>query len=317
MEELYHQLVSNGALLVMWGALLCHWILPFPREAHPAILWHKFAELLANKVNASNHYSQSLISGTLAWLLMMLPLLLVLFALQNIVWQPMLYQLALLLLTLGWRHNEKFATEFTQLLANENNAAAKHLLTPLINRSTDSLSLLGLGKAGSETLIMSYGRHVVAVLFWYGVAGAIGAFAYRMTMELARAWSPTRRQFMPFGLPAIRILAVLDFIPLRLFAMLITLGQRANVVMATIKQQAASWPLPGPAWLLIACGAKLELSLAGPAIYNGKKSVRAKLGGRIAPAAIHFAQLRKLLLHRLWIWLLLQSLIMGIINQGL
>ncbi|ROV61190.1 cobalamin biosynthesis family protein [Vibrio ponticus] len=317
MEELFTQLFANGALLVMWGALICHWVLPIPREAHPAILWHKFAEQLANKVNVQSSYSQNLTSGTLAWLLMMLPMLIVLWALKPLVWQPQLYELAFLLLSLDWRNNQTFATQFTQLLADENSRAAKKLLAPLVNRSTDSLSLLGLGKAGSETLIMGLGRNVVAVLFWYALAGGIGAFMYRMAMELARAWSPSRQQFMPFGIPAVRILAVLDYIPLRLFALMILLGNRAQVSLTLLKQQAASWPLPGPSWLLITCGAKLELSLAGPAIYNGKKSVRAKLGGRIAPAAFHFAQLRKLLLGRLWLWVFIQSLVMGTIYQGL
>ncbi|WP_194437426.1 cobalamin biosynthesis family protein [Vibrio fluminensis] len=317
MEELFNQLFSNGALLVMWGALLCHWVLPLPREAHPAVLWRKFAEQLANKVNSPGHYSQSLTAGILAWLLMMLPMLIVLGALKTLVWQPQLYELAFLLLALDWRNNHVFATQFTQFLANENSAAAKKQLAPLVNRNTASLSLLGLGKAGSETLIMGLGRNVVAVLFWYALAGGIGAFMYRMAMELARAWSPSRQQFMPFGIPAVRILAVLDFIPLRLFALMILLGNRAQASLTLLKQQAASWPLPGPSWLLIACGSKLELSLAGPAIYNGRKAVRAKLGGRIAPAAFHFAQLSKLLTSRLWLWVSLQSLIMGAIYQGL
>ncbi|GAB2636879.1 cobalamin biosynthesis family protein [Vibrio panuliri] len=317
MDDIINQLLAHSALLVLWGALLCNWLLPFPREAHPAILWHKFAQLLASKVNSPTHYSQSLISGTLAWLLMMLPMLLVLGALKTLVWQPQLYELAFLLLALDWRNNDKFANQFTQRLAEENSSAAKLLLAPLVNRSTDTLSLLGLGKAGCETLIMSYGRNVVAVLFWYAIGGGIGAFMYRMAMELARAWSPSRPQFMPFGIPAIRALAVLDFIPLRLFALLVLAGNGASNILTLIKQQAASWPLPGPSWLLIACGGKLELSLAGPAIYSGKKAVRAKLGGRIAPAALHFAQLRKLLINRLWLWVVIQSLVMGVIYQGL
>lgn len=317
MEELFNQFFANGALLVMWGALLSNWILPFPREAHPAILWRKFAEQLADKVNAPSSYSQSLISGTLAWLLMMLPMLCVLWALETLVWQPQLFELAFLVLALDWRNSEKFANQFTHQLAEENTQAAKQLLTPIVNRSTNTLSLLGLGKAGCETLIMSYGRNVIAVLFWYGLTGGIGAFMYRMAMELSRVWSPSRQQFLPFGLPATRILALLDFIPLRLFALMIIAGQRARTRISLIRQQALSWPLPGPAWLLAAAGAKLELSLAGPAIYNGKKAVRAKLGGRIAPAAIHFAQLRKLLIGRLWLWVFLQSLIMGAIYQGL
>ncbi|KJY90980.1 adenosylcobinamide-phosphate synthase [Vibrio neptunius] len=317
MEETFNQLYSNGALLVLWGALLFHLILPFPREAHPAILWHKFAEQLADKVNTNSSYSQSMISGTLAWLLMITPMLIVLLALKPLVWQTQLFELALLLLAIDWRNTDKFTAHFVEALAREDKEHAKMLLKPMVNRSTQSLSLLGLGKAGTETLIMSYGRNVVAVMFWYAIAGGIGAFIYRMTVELARAWSPSREKFSPFGLPVIRVVAVLDYIPLRLFALMIALGKRTREVFALFKQQASSWPLPGPSWLIIAVGAKQELSLGGPAIYDGKKSVRSKLGGRIAPSAIHIAQVQRLLAWRMFAWIMVQSAIMGLIYQGI
>ncbi|KOO14725.1 adenosylcobinamide-phosphate synthase [Vibrio xuii] len=316
MEDIFSHFYSNGALLVLWGALLFHLILPFPREAHPAILWHKFAEQLADKVNNNTNYSQSIISGSLAWLLMLLPMLIVLVALKPLVWQPQLFELAFLLLAIDWRNTDKFTAQFVAALAREDKEHAKMLIKPIVNRSTDSLSLLGLGKAGSETLIMSYGRNVVGVLFWYAIGGGIGAFLYRMSVELARAWSPSRQQFSPFGVPAVRAVAVLDFIPMRLFAIMIALGHRAKQTAQLISQQAKSWPLPGPAWLLVSVGAKLELSLGGPAIYNKHKAVRAKLGGRIAPSAIHVAQVQKLLAWRMFAWIVIQSLIMGLIYQG-
>ncbi|EGA67354.1 cobalamin biosynthesis family protein [Vibrio brasiliensis] len=317
MEDLFHQLYSNGALLVLWGALLCHLILPFPREAHPAILWHKFAEQLADKVNINSNYSQSVLSGSLAWLLMIAPMLVVLVALKPLVWQPQLFELAFLLLAIDWRNTDKFTAQFVAALAREDKEQAKMLIKPLINRSTAPLSLLGLGKAGSETLIMSYGRNVVGVLFWYAIGGGIGAFGYRMCVELARAWSPSREKYAPFGLAAVRAVALLDFIPLRLFALMVAIGHRVSASAQLIKQQAKSWPLPGPAWLLVAVGGKLELSLGGPAIYDGKKSVRAKLGGRIAPSAIHVAQVQKLLAWRMFAWIIIQSLLMGLIYQGI
>ncbi|WP_394145493.1 cobalamin biosynthesis family protein [Vibrio atypicus] len=317
MEDLFHQLYSNGALLVLWGALFCHLILPFPREAHPAILWHKFAEQLADKVNTNANYNQSLISGTLAWLLMIVPMLVVLIALKPLVWQPQLFELAFLLLAIDWRNTDKFTAQFVTALAREDKEQARMLLKPIINRNTQPLSLLGLGKAGAETLIMSYGRNVVGVMFWYAVGGGIGAFIYRMMVELARAWSPSRQRFSPFGIPAIRAVAVMDFVPLRLFALMVAVGQRTQYVFSLLKQQASSWPLPGPSWLIVSVGAKLELSLAGPAIYDGKKAVRAKLGGRIAPSALHIAQLQKLLAWRMLAWILIQSLLMALIYQGI
>lgn len=317
MEDLFHQLYSNGALLVLWGALLCHLILPFPREAHPAILWHKFAEQLADKVNINSGYQQSIISGALAWLLMIVPMLAVLIALKPLVWQPQLFELAFLLLAIDWRNTDKFAAQFVTALAKEDKEQAKKLLKPIVNRSTQPLSQLGLGKAGAETLIMSYGRNVIGVLFWYAITGGIGAFIYRMMVELARAWSPSRQMFSPFGIPAIRAVAAMDFIPLRLFALMIAVGDRTQQVFTLIKQQAGSWPLPGPSWLIVAVGAKLELSLGGPAIYGGKKSERAKLGGRIAPSALHIAQVQKLLTWRMFAWILVQSALMATIYQGI
>jgi adenosylcobinamide-phosphate synthase len=57
--------------------------------------------------------------------------------------------------------------------------------------------------------------------------------------------------------------------------------------------------------------------LGGPAIYDGKKSVRAKLGGRIAPSALHMAQVQKLLAWRMLAWILIQSALMAAVYQGI
>ncbi|WP_070972374.1 cobalamin biosynthesis family protein [Vibrio sonorensis] len=317
MEELFAQVYSNGALLIMWGALLVHLILPFPREAHPVTLWHKFAELLAEKVNLSHSHSQSIISGTLAWLLMLVPSLLVLLALKPLVWKVEFFEMALLLLAIDWRNTDTFSRRFTQAMAREDKESARQLLSPFVNRSTDSLSLLGLGKAGAETLIMAYGRNVVCVLFWYAIGGGIAAFIYRLTMELARAWSPSRQKFYPFGLPVVKTVAMMEFVPMRIFSLFIMIGSRAASAWQLIRQQAASWPLPGPAWLLVAVGAKLELSLGGPAMYHKKKSVRVKIGGRIAPAAIHLSQINSMLIKRMSAWILIQSLLLLAIYQGI
>jgi len=82
-------------------------------------------------------------------------------------------------------------------------------------------------------------------------------------------------------------------------------------------QQAKSWPLPGPAWLLCSIGNKLQLSLGGPALYQGQRAERARIGGRIAPSAIHLAQIQTLIVWRIFAWIVVQSLILGFIYQGL
>ncbi|MFL7865798.1 cobalamin biosynthesis family protein [Vibrio cincinnatiensis] len=317
MDELSSLFYANSALLVMWGALLFHWALPIPHSAHPVTLWHKFAELLAQKVNTPNSYQQSLISGTLAWLLMIIPTVAVCIALKALVWQPQLFELALLLLALDWRSSEKLTKCMSQALEKEDKKLARRLLVPFVNRETDTLSPLGLGKAGVETLTMGLGRNLIGVLFWYAILGGIGAFLYRLMVELARCWSPSRALFHPFGLPIIRMVAILDFIPLRGFALLIMLGSNVRQMLSLTIEQSHSWPLPGPGWLLCAVGNKLQLSLGGPAIYGQQKAIRSKIGGRIAPASLHLQQAYRLLTRRAWIWIGLQSLLLFIIHQGL
>lgn len=316
MDEIFHTLYANGALLVMWGALLFHLILPIPRSAHPVTLWHKFAEILADKVNTNSSYAQSQLSGTLAWILMILPALLVCIALKPLVWQPQLFELALLLLALDWRSQEQLANALASALGKEDKKLARSLLVPFVNRDTSTLSPLGLGKAGTETLIMGFGRNVVCVLFWYGLCGGIGAFIYRLLVELARAWSPSRARFQPFGLSIVRTVAIIEFVPMRLFTLLIIAGKGATQTLHRTLQQSRSWPLPGPGWLLCAVGNKLELSLGGPAIYGEQKTVRVKIGGRVVPAAIHLSQVHSLLAWRIFAWIILQSLCLFVLYRG-
>lgn len=317
MQEVFQQFYANGALLVMWGALLFHLILPIPRSAHPMTLWRMMAEQLANKVNRHHSYSQSLLSGSLATFVMVLPCLIVLLALKPLVWQAPLYELALLLLALDWRSTEALTQQLIKGMSQENKAQCRQKLKPYINRDTDSLSLLGIGKAGAETIIMGYGRNVVCVLFWYALTGGIGAFVYRLIAELARTWSPSRKQFAPFGKPVIQLLAALEIIPMRLFALSVAAGKDLSRVTSGMKHQVKSWPLPGPSWLLCCVGHKLQLSLGGPAFYQGTRTERARIGGRIAPSALHLSQIQTLLVWRIFAWLVIESLLLGLIHQGL
>ncbi|AVH27039.1 cobalamin biosynthesis family protein [Vibrio diabolicus] len=317
MEEVFQLFYANGALLIMWGALLFHLLLPISRSSHPITLWRKLAEQLANKVNNNHSYSQSLTSGSLALGLMLLPCLILLIAVEPFVWQVPLYELVLLIIALDWRNSEALTKQLVTSMSREDKAQCRQLLRPYLNRDTDSLSIIGIGKASSEAVIMGYSRNVIGVLFWYALAGGIGALMYRLTTELARVWSPSRRQYLPFGKPAVQLVAALDIIPLRLFAILLAVGKNVSNVLSGVQQQANSWPLPGPAWVLCTIGHKLQLSLCGPAIYQGIRAERAKIGGRIAPSAIHLSQIHTLLVWRVFVWIAIQSLLLGMIYQGL
>ncbi|MDW6001722.1 cobalamin biosynthesis family protein [Vibrio mangrovi] len=317
MTHLNELLQTQSALLIMWGALLIHFILPLPANAHPAILWHKFAEILAEKVNTQGSYAQRTLSGTLATFLMLIPALMILVALEPLVWQSELYQLVLLILALDWRGLSKLTKPLLHALATQEKQNARQLLAERLNRQTDTLSVVGLGKASAEVLIIGQARQVITVLFWYGLLGGIGAFMYRLIVELSRVWSPSIPANHPFGLAAARLNLWCEWIPGRIFALLLMSGKGMSTVWAQTRRQSLSWPSRTAGWLLCATGHKLNLSLGGPAIYAGKKSIRAKVGGRIVPSALHLSQIQKLLNQRTYLWIGGQSLLMLIAAQGL
>ncbi len=316
-SELSQMMLDFSPLLILWAGVILNLLLPLSYSAHPTRLWHQFAQLLASKVNSHRSYQQDSMSGALACALMLLPSLAILIALQTLAWQVEYFQLALLFLALDWRNQNQLANKMGDWLSREDKDKARQELASLLNRDVNTLSLLGAGKATVETLIAGQSRQVISVMFWFALSGGIGAFIYRLTCELHRAWSPSQPIYRPFGLATAQLLLILEWLPVRLFLLLILAGRNAAQVYSQAKQQYRSWISPSQGLLLATIGHKFQLSLGGPALYQNRqktniKSVRAKLGGRIAPAALHLSQVMRLLNQRTVLWLVLQSLVMFI-----
>ncbi|GAB6261460.1 cobalamin biosynthesis family protein [Photobacterium sp. R1] len=316
MNEMLALLNQHPTLLAMWGALALHWLLPVPASIHPLHTWQQIAVQLALRVNKDTDTPrQRTLSGLLAWSLMWMTVLILLIAFYQLVWFDSLFHLVLLWVALGWKESHRFSQTFIQAHSREDKSVCREQLALALNRKTDNLSLLGLGKACAETQLLSYGRQVAAVLFWFAMAGGFGAILYRLAVSLARSWSPSRSQYQYFGLPAVRILAALDIVPLRLLAVVVSLGKNSQAAFRGLREQGENWQLPGPGWLLTATGHKLQLALGGPAIYDTTKLERPRLGGRIAPAALHLSQIDRLLQQRLWCWVAAQSLMMFLMGS--
>lgn len=316
-SELSQMMLNFSPLLILWAAVILNLLLPLSYSAHPARLWHQFAQLLASKVNSHRSYQQDSISGALACTLMLFPTLALLIALQTLAWQAEYFQLALLFLALDWRNQNQLANKMGNWLSREDKDNARQELASLLNRDVNTLSLLGAGKATVETLIAGQSRQVISVMFWFALSGGIGAFIYRLICELHRAWSPSQPIYRPFGLATAQLLLILEWLPVRLFLLLLITGRNAGQIYSLAKREYRSWISPSQGLLLSAIGHKLQLSLGGPALYQNLqksniKAVRAKLGGRIAPAALHLSQVMQLLNQRTLLWLVLQSLVMFI-----
>jgi len=166
--------------------------------------------------------------GVLGWMILALPATLIAwggFALLLRLHSPigcLLWDVAVLYLTLGFRQFSHFYTDIQVALANNDLPLARELLTLWKNREGAGLNATELGVedisriAIEEALVASH-RHVFGVFFWFVLLpGPTGAVLYRVADYLARAWNPGVEQ--PFGRFARQAFAVMDWLPVRLTA---------------------------------------------------------------------------------------------------
>ncbi len=130
MTEFLAVLLDNSSLLVLWGgALAIHWLLPIPTQLHPLHIWQQLAVLIADKVNKPDESrKQQLLSGSLAWSLMWLTVLVLLVALYQLVWIESMFHIILLWLALDWRNTAKFSKRFIHAYSQEDKAGCRQLL---------------------------------------------------------------------------------------------------------------------------------------------------------------------------------------------
>ncbi len=313
MQQLISEFYANGMVLCLWGAVIFHNLLPIPKVLHPLFYWRKMAQLIAKRaIKKQFSDAQRTQAGLMSFTLLILPVIALLIAFQELVWQPAFYHLALLLLSLSWSENREKTKKLTQLLQNVQNQEAKAFLKNSLNRDTDRLSTLGLIKAGSESIIMGYAKNVVTVLFCFTIGGGIAAFTYRLISELTNIWAPIKQDIQSFGLPTYNIAQGIEYIPHRLLALLITAGR--NVKSTII--QGNGWENKSNGWLLSSVAIHIDVALGGPVIYQGNKKARPQLGTNKTASIHDLTKIQTLITARIFVLLVIFSTLLLLIHGG-
>lgn len=305
--SLLEALLSNSALLTMWGALVLHWQFPIEnRHFHPLTIWQHLVETVSEKVN-HHHYSQKQLqlSGSLAFCFLWGFAAIILILLKHFVWQQWFFELLLLWFALGWKPLVHKGILLKQHLMKGHKPAARILLSKIVKRETSNLSEIGLAKLGCETMIVGYLRSLICVLFYYAISGGVGAFLYAMLMQMNRAWSTRQKSHQIFGKTTANVLAIVEWLPTRLFALLVATGKNLQLAFHGFKNQ----PHKTNGQLLWSViGSKFQIALGGAAFYDEKRIERSKFGGEILPSTMHLILLSQSLLQKSLIWIGLQSL---------
>ncbi|MBC7414556.1 MAG: CobD/CbiB family protein [Herminiimonas sp.] len=163
--------------------------------------------------------------GRLAWSLTIVALMIPTAAvywlcLHFSVFLALAWNVAILYLTLGFRHYSHYFTSIQLALSAGDEATARDLLAQWTKTDTAGMDAPDIARVAVETALVSTHRNVFGVFFWFLMPlGPACAVMYRLAEYLARAWNePDYMKNEAFGRFASRAFYIIDWLPARLTA---------------------------------------------------------------------------------------------------
>ena len=285
-------------------------ILGEPRRWHPLVGFGNAANWLENKLNNFQLISPFIIQirGLFAWMFLILPIVLVLYWLEQ---EQLATEIQLLIdvICLTFAIGIKSLIQHARAVANALNSAdislARKKIAMMVSRDTSTSDEQAVTSAAIESVLENGSDAIFAAFFWFVVFGAPGVILYRLANTLDAMWGYRNERYNSFGWAAARIDDVLNYFPARLTALSYAIAGNVNMAISCWKKQAKSWQGINPGAVMASGAGALNIKLGGTAIYHGKKVVRPQLGCGNRAYASDIDRAIRLIYKSIFIWLLL------------
>jgi adenosylcobinamide-phosphate synthase len=140
----------------------------------------------------------------------------------------------------------------------EDPAAGRAALARIVSRDTTDLTTAEVRGAAIQSLAENLSDSLVAPLFWYAVAGLPGAALYRFANTADACWGYRTPRWRYAGCVAARADDLLNLVPARLTAALLTTPGQAR----RLRAEARRTDSPNAGWPMAAMALRLDLRLA-------------------------------------------------------
>ena len=294
----------NTAFIALLAFLL-DILLKEPRRWHPLVGFGRWAGWLEGRL-----YRDSAWRGMLAVTLAIGPLVLaVAEGLQFLGAYAWLGNAFLLYLVLGAASLGQHAAAVAGALEQGDLGGAREAVGRIVSRDTSKLDAAGVSRAAVESVLENGNDAAFGALFWFFVAGAPGALAYRLANTLDAMWGYKNPRYRRFGWAAARLDDALNWIPARLTALTYALLGRFALALHCWRVQAPTWDSPNAGPVMAAGAGALGVRLGGAAVYHGQVEQRPALGEGNEASAADIGRAVKLVNRGLWLWLAVYGLL--------
>ncbi len=287
------------------GAFLLDAACGEPRRFHPLVGFGRLAQGCVERrlYGRANTSSRQWMRGVVAVGLLIIPFVLLAATTRLMPFGPVLDAL-LLYLALGWNSLGEHALRVRDALRAADLPEARRCVGMMVSRDTAALEIGDIAKATVESVLENGNDAVFGAIFWFALAGAPGAVAYRLANTLDAMWGYRNARYRDFGWAAARLDDVLNLIPARLTALSYAAAGRTRRALRCWRLQGVAWKSPNAGPVMAAGAGSLGVLLGGPAWYHGVREIRAPLGEGRAPTVEDIDRALRLIRRSLAFWLL-------------
>jgi len=223
--------------------------------------------------------------GAVAWLLAVLPAVLCAWLVYALAFWispvlALLFNVAALYVTMGFRQRSHYFTDIHLALKNDDVAGARELLGAWLGTRYEDLDREAVTRLAIEEALTASHRYVFGVMFWFMLLpGPSGAILYRIARFLDRRWGT--REAPPlegFGRFAREAFAVIDWLPVRLTAAAFAIVGNFEDAVYCWRTQASKWPDRTLGVVLASGAGAMGVRLGMPLLEGGKIVDRPELG---------------------------------------
>jgi adenosylcobinamide-phosphate synthase len=273
-----------------------------PRRYHPLVGFG----FLANKLEATFNpkTKQDLpfqrFIGLIALIVLISPFIILAYWLCHQLITFFVANTLLLYFAIGHKSLHEHARAVSKALINNDQELAKTAASYMVSRDSSAIEPI---PATIESVLENGNDGVFGALFWFFIAGGIGALLFRLANTMDAMWGYKSPRFIYFGWAAARFDDTLNYIPARLTALTYALLGNTKLALSCWKSQAPTWDSPNAGPVMSAGAGALNVKLGGAARYFGEWHERPTLGAGKPPVLTDIERALALVRHGVYIWL--------------
>ena len=300
----------TGALILILALWMDKW-LGEPRRFHPLVGFGRLANVAEQRCRGLTLLSGKQ-RGTLAWLISVIPLVVLTFLLLELakqlsvsVWFAL--NVIILYLTIGGKSLTEHAEAIYTPLRAGDLEQARYAVSMIVSRNTDKMSEKEITSSAIESVLENGNDAVFAPVFWFLILGAPGAVLFRLANTLDAMWGYKNERYLQFGWFTARTDDFLGWIPARITALTYAFQGRFNTAIECWRSQAKECSSPNGGVVMTTGAGALGVIIGGPTYYHGVLHDKKPMGSgavadwRAIPGANRLVCRGSFLLSYLWL----------------